>query len=70
MDKAAIFYVVIEAIIFMIPLITLFIKIGRYSERVDKLEKRLDNYDSIDNRLTAIETKIDLLLDGKIRTEE
>lgn len=70
MDKSAAVYVIIEAVIFMIPLITLFIKIGRYSERVDKLEKRLDNYDSIDNRLTAIETKIDLLLDGKIKTDE
>ena len=69
MDKAAAVYVFIEAVIFMIPIITLFIKTGRYIQRIEQLEKRLESYDTIDNRLTAIETKIDLLLEGKIKSE-
>lgn len=69
MDKAAATYVFIEAVIFMIPIITLFIKTGRYIQRIEQLEKRLESYDTIDNRLTAIETKIDLLLEGKIKNE-
>ena len=61
--------VIIEAVLFMIPLITIFIKIGKYAERIDGLEKQVRDFNTLDNRLTSIETKIDLLLQGKLKTD-
>ena len=68
MDKATIFYMILEFIIMCIPVGTLAVKLGRVLQRVETLEEKIKNYNSIDNRLTAIETKIDLLLDGKVKT--
>lgn len=68
MDKATIFYMILEFIIMCIPIGTLAVKLGRVLQRVETLEEKIKNYNSIDNRLTAIETKIDLLLNGKVKT--
>ena len=68
MDKATIFYMILEFIIMCIPVGTLAVKLGRVLQRVSTLEEKIKNYNGIDNRLTAIETKIDLLLDGKVKT--
>ena len=43
--------------------------LGSYKEKVEKLEKRVEALDSIDNRLSTIESKLDLLIDGKIKIE-
>jgi hypothetical protein len=68
MDKATIFYMILEFVIMCIPVGTLAVKLGRVLQRVATLEEKINNYNGIDNRLTAIETKIDLLLDGKVKT--
>ena len=38
MDKQTFIYLLIEAIVFLIPIATLFIKLGKYIERVEKME--------------------------------
>lgn len=68
MDKATIFYMVLEFVIMCIPVGTLAVKLGKVLQRITILEDTVKNYNGIDNRLTAIETKIDLLLDGKVNT--
>lgn len=68
MDKATIFYMILEFIVMCIPVGTLAVKLGRVLQRVATLEDKIKDYNGIDNRLTAIETKIDLLLDGKVKT--
>lgn len=66
-DKAIMVYLIIEALIFLIPLITLFVKVGRYADKIDTLEKRIDRLDGIENKLNAIDAKVDLLIQGKIK---
>jgi len=68
MDKATIFYMILEFVIMCIPIATLAVKLGKILQRVSTLEDKIKDYNGIDNRLTAIETKIDLLLDGKVKT--
>jgi uncharacterized ion transporter superfamily protein YfcC len=70
MTQGMFVFMVLEAIIFLIPIATLFVKIGKYSEKIEKLEKRIDDMSSIETRLTTIETKIDLLLDNKLVIQE
>ena len=70
MEKAIMVYLIIEGVIFLLPLISLFMKLGRYAERIDKLEQRIEEMSTIDNRLTTIETKIDLLLENKLRIND
>ena len=41
MDKASFMYLLIEAIIFLIPIATLFIKLGRLIERTEKMEEKV-----------------------------
>lgn len=66
MDKIFI-YLLIEAVLFLMPIIKVFMVLGSYKEKVEKLEKRVEALDSIDNRLSTIESKLDLLIDGKIK---
>jgi len=40
MDKATFIYMLIEAIVFLIPIATLFIKLGRLIERTEKMEEK------------------------------
>lgn len=40
MDKAAFIYLLIEAVVFLIPVATLFVKLGRLIERVEKMEEK------------------------------
>lgn len=67
MDKALFLYMAIEAFIFMLPVVKVFLVLGTYKEKVEKLERRVEALDSIDNRLSTIESKLDLLIDGKIK---
>ena len=66
MDKIFV-YLFIEAVLFLMPIIKVFMVLGSYKEKVEKLEKRVEALDSIDNRLSTIESKLDLLIDGKIK---
>lgn len=66
MTTATFVYMLIEAVVFILPIAALFTKLGRYAERMEKLEKRVEKMDTIDSRLTAIETKLDLILENKV----
>lgn len=41
MDKVTFIYMLIEAIVFLIPVATLFIKLGRLIERTEKMEEKV-----------------------------
>lgn len=41
MDKATFIYMLIEAIVFLVPIATLFIKLGRLIERTEKMEEKV-----------------------------
>ena len=68
MDKALLVYMAIEAIIFMLPIVKVFLTLGAYKEKIEKLEKRIEKMDNIDSRLSSIESKLNLIIDGKIKT--
>jgi len=69
METSLFVYMAIEAFIFMLPIVKVFLTLGTYKEKVEKLEKRVEKMDTIDARLTTIESKIDLLIDGKLKIE-
>lgn len=46
MDKQAFIYMLIEAVLFLIPLATLFIKVGRLIGRIEAMEKSTENLPS------------------------
>ena len=70
METSLFVYMAIEAFIFMLPIVKVFLTLGTYKEKVEKLEKRIEKMDTIDGRLTTIESKIDLLIDGKLKIEK
>ncbi|MBQ2204596.1 MAG: hypothetical protein II411_01720 [Lachnospiraceae bacterium] len=69
METSLFVYMAIEAFIFMLPIVKVFLTLGTYKEKVEKLEKQIEKMDTIDGRLTTIESKIDLLIDGKLKIE-
>ena len=46
MDKQAFIYMLVEAVLFLIPLATLFIKVGRLMGRIEDMEKCTENLPS------------------------
>ena len=44
MNKATFIYMIIESIVFLIPLATLFIKVGGYKKMLDDIDLRTNNY--------------------------
>lgn len=44
MDKATFIYMLIEAIIFLVPVATLFIKLGSYKKLVEDIDDKTKNY--------------------------
>ena len=44
MDKQTFIYLLIEAILFLIPVATLFIKVGGYKKLVEDIDDRTKNY--------------------------
>jgi uncharacterized ion transporter superfamily protein YfcC len=44
MDKQTFIYLLIEAIIFLVPVATLFIKVGSYKKLVEDIDDRTKNY--------------------------
>ena len=69
MGTSVFVYMAIEAFIFMLPIVKVFLVLGTYKEKVEKLEKRVEKMDAIDSRLSSIESKLNLILDGKIKIE-
>ena len=70
LEKSTMIALLIEAAVFLIPLITLFVKVGKYAEKIETLEKRIDRLDGIESKLNAIDAKVDLLIQGKIKNEK
>lgn len=58
MEKATFIYMLIEAITFLIPLATLFIKVGGYKKMLDDIDIRTKNYTEW---RTKTETKVSQL---------
>lgn len=94
MDKHTFIYMLIEAIIFIIPIATLFIKLGRSQKVLEDVDERTKSYPEwkatinekvaslelndiqqnstlieINKNITAISTKMDLLLENRIKME-
>ena len=44
MNKATFIYMIIESLVFLIPLATLFIKVGGYKKMLDDVDARTKNY--------------------------
>lgn len=44
MEKATFIYMLIEAIVFLVPLATLFIKVGGYKKMLDDVDARTNSY--------------------------
>ena len=95
MERATFIFMLIEAIVFLAPLATLFIKVGGYKKMLDDVDVRTKNYtewktktetkvsqlelqtiaqqrvlDEINKNLVSISTKMDLLLDDKLKIGE
>ena len=95
MERATFIYMIIEAIVFLVPLATLFIKVGGYKKMLDDVDARTKNYtewktktetkvsqlelqtiaqqhvlDEINKNIVSIATKMDLLLDDKLKIRE
>ena len=94
MDKHTFIYMLIEAIVFIIPIATLFIKLGRSQKVLEDVDERTKSYPEwkatinekvaslelndiqqnstlleINKNITAISTKMDLLLENRIKME-
>lgn len=92
MEKATFIYMLIEAILFLVPLATLFIKVGGYKKMLDDVDNKVKGYtewraesntkisqlefqtaaqqhllDEINKNIVSIATKMDLLLDDKLK---
>ena len=95
MEKATFIYMLIEAILFLAPLATLFIKVGGYKKMLDDVYNKVKGYtewraesnakisqlelqtiaqqrllDEINKNIVSISTKMDLLLDDKLKIGE
>ena len=95
METTTFIYMLIEAILFLVPLATLFIKVGGYKKMLCDLDVRTKGYtewkaktetkvtqlelqtisqqyvlDEINKNLVSIATKMDLLLDDKLKLEK
>lgn len=44
MERATFIYILIEAIVFLVPLATLFIKVGGYKKMLDDVDARTNSY--------------------------
>ncbi len=94
MSTATFVYMLIEAIVFLVPMAALFIKVGGYKKMVDDMAEKTKDFPTwkatidtkvvqlelndiaqnntlieINKNITAISTKMDLLLDNKLKLE-
>lgn len=94
MDKQTFIYMLIEAVIFIIPIATLFIKLGRSQKMLEDVDERTKSYPEwkaainekvaslelndiqqnntlteMNKNIISISTKMDLLLENRIKME-
>lgn len=62
LEKAEMIALLIEAAIFLIPLVTLFVRVGKYAEKIETLEKRIDRLDGIEKKLATIEANLNIIM--------
>jgi len=55
--------------VFAIPSIMLVLSFGATFQRIKQLEKKLDNLTDLHERLISMETKLDLILNNKIKQQ-
>lgn len=82
MDKPVYIYMLIEGVIFLLPLASLFFKIGGWQkhieEQISQIWKELGRIDSesetlhgaftdLNTQLQVISSKLDLLIEGKLK---
>ena len=85
MDKITFLYMMIEALVFIIPVATLFIhygkkeqrqndKLSQHDEAIKELKEEGKNMGgllaSMNNTIVAISTKLDMLIEGKLRKKD
>ena len=55
--------------VFAIPSIMVILSFGAAFQRIKQLEKKLDNLTDLHERLISMETKLDLILNNKIKQQ-
>ena len=60
MEKATFIYMLIEAIVFLIPLATLFIKVGGYKKMLDDVDTKVKGYTEFKVKTETKVTQLEL----------
>ena len=60
MEKATFIYMLIEAILFLVPLATLFIKVGGYKKMLDDVDARTKGYTEFKTKTDTKVTQLEL----------
>lgn len=60
MEKATFIYMIIEALVFLIPLATLFIKVGGYKKMLDDVDVRTKGYTEFKAKTETKVTQLEL----------
>lgn len=60
MEKATFVYMIIEALVFLIPLATLFIKVGGYKKMVEDVDARTKGYTEFKAKTETKVTQLEL----------
>lgn len=60
MEKATFIYMIIEALVFLIPLATLFIKVGGYKKMVEDVDARTKGYTEFKAKTETKVTQLEL----------
>lgn len=53
---------IIEAIIFLVPFISIFIKLGKTLQRVEHLEEQIKDMKDVNEKLASIDAKIEIIM--------
>lgn len=60
MEKATFIYMIIEALVFLIPLATLFIKVGGYKKMLDDVDNKVKGYTEFKVKTETKVTQLEL----------
>ena len=60
MEKATFIYMIIEALVFLIPLATLFIKVGGYKKMVEDVDSKVKGYTEFKAKTETKVTQLEL----------
>ena len=53
---------IIEAIIFLVPFISIFVKLGKTLQRVEHLEEQIKDMKDVHEKLASIDAKIEIIM--------